>query len=298
MRSSHIKIHSPKRSSKETVLEWDVNKRHFRVHLPVYKNIAWSKDITRVITLKKTTYHEIKQYWEDWPHTVTLFFPARFFLDRIRSLERRCIKYGTQHIPTEEQKDPSLWLNFLDHIITVGISINNITFTKFDVICWSDASEHGLGGYTSTGLAFSYEIPEVHQGLLHINLREFIAAHRTIHTAVEHSNKKYYRIAQMADNTSALVWFRKTSFHTQKQAAHTEAAQICATMMMEKEATLASTHKAGKANVVADLRSRDTHLNETQLTTKIVNLFPIQAPNSLKFVDLSALISSELSLLR
>ena len=265
-------------NEQKTVLDWDVNTRHFRVHLPVYKNIAWSKDITRVITTKTTNYDNIKTILGRLTYAATLFFPARLFLDRIRNLERRCIKYGEQQVSSEEQKDLLLWLNFLDHITIVGISINNITFTTFDAICWSYASEHGLGGYTSSGLAFSYEIPHEYQGLLHINLLEFIAAHWTIYMAIHHSAQQHCRVSHMANNTSALAWLRKTSFHTQKQQAHTEAARIFAVTMMEKEATLASTHKAGKANVVADALSRDTHLNTSQLTNMIMTLSPKQAP--------------------
>lgn len=48
-------------NEQKTALGWDVNTRHFRVHLPVYKNIVWSEDITRVITTKTTTYDEVKK---------------------------------------------------------------------------------------------------------------------------------------------------------------------------------------------------------------------------------------------
>lgn len=158
-------------SEQKTVLGWDINTWRFRVHLPVYKYIAW------MIKIKSTTYDTIKSILGRLTHTVTIFYPGRFFLNRIRSLENRCEKFGRQKISTEELKDLELWMDFLDHITTTGVSINNITFTDYDIICWSDASEHGLGGYTSTGLAFSYAIPKHLQGLLHINLLEFLAAH-------------------------------------------------------------------------------------------------------------------------
>ena len=279
-------------SEQKTVLGWDINARRFRVRLPVYKYIAWSNDVKQLMKIRSTTYDTIKSILGRLTHTATIFYPGRFFLDRIWALEPRCEKFGQQKISTEELKDLELWTNFLEHITTTGVSINNITFTNYDIICWSDASEHGLGGYTSTGLAFSYAIPEHFQGLLHITLLEFLAAHWIIHIALDNSDFPFCRIAHLADNTSALAWMRKSAFNTTKQPVHNQLARNFATMLMENEATLSSVHKAGKHNIVADILSRDTHLSPDQLSIVISNIFPTQIHQSLQYVDLTTSITS------
>lgn len=192
-------------SEQNIVLGWDINTRTFRVQLPVHKNIARNKDIATIIKNRSTNFDEIKSILGRLTREVTIFFPGRFFLNRIRNLERRCIKFGTQNISSEENKDFQLWTIFLDNITTAGVSINNVIFTSYDIICWPDASEHGLGGYTSSGLAFSYEIPTKYKGIFHINLLEFLAAHWTIHMAISNSPTTYCRIVHLADNISALA---------------------------------------------------------------------------------------------
>ena len=68
-------------------------------------------------------------------------------------------------------------------------------------------------------------------------------------------------------------------------------------MMMAHEATLASVHKPGKHNIIADILSRDTHLDTKTLKFILYKLFPSQVPPSLAFGDLTELINSEISLL-
>eukprot|EP00957_Ditylum_brightwellii_P108337 8264918-Ditylum_brightwellii.AAC.1 len=77
-------------------------------------------------------------------HVGHIILDSRHFLSRLRH-------YITQlrHTPTpldnEAAKDLLLWKDFLLDA-TTGISINNIVYRQTDVIFWSDASEHGLGG--------------------------------------------------------------------------------------------------------------------------------------------------------
>ena len=115
--------------------------------------------------------------------------------------------------------------------------------------------------------------------------------------AISNTKIPYCRIAHLADNTSALAWLRKTSFHTNKQPIHNEAARLFATMMMEYEATLASVHKPGKHNIIADILSRDTHIAPDNLKFILKTLFPSQVPPSLDFVNLTDSIDSGISYL-
>ena len=56
-----------------------------------------------------------------------------------------------------------------------GVNLNLITFCSPDRIYINDASEHGLGGFSIHGRAWSWRIPEHLQGRAHINLLEFLA---------------------------------------------------------------------------------------------------------------------------
>ena len=249
----------------KVVLGWEINTRAFTIHLPVYKHITWSKDLQLILKEKATDYKSIKTLVGRLTHTATMFFPGRFFLNRLRSLERRCEKYDHQKLSVEELRDLNLWSELLDHITTTGVSINNITFTSFDNGCISDVCEHGLGAYTSDGLAFRYHIPPHLQGLFSINLLEFVTARWAIHLAISSISNKFPTIAHIGDNTSVISLLRKTSFDMTTQSVHNAAARKFAESMMEKQFTLTTLHKAGKKNIIADILSRDTNLSFTQL---------------------------------
>ena len=56
-----------------------------------------------------------------------------------------------------------------------GVSMNLLTFREPTNIHICDASEHGLGGFTSHGRAWRWIIPESLQGRAHINVLEYLA---------------------------------------------------------------------------------------------------------------------------
>lgn len=114
--------------------------------LPIHKFIAWSGDLKEIFTNKSTTFDQMKQITGRFTHVSYLFFPGRFFLNRLRNLNSRCEKYGKQNLAKEELADVKLWMEFLERLTTFGTSINNITTNVIDVTCWSDACETGLGG--------------------------------------------------------------------------------------------------------------------------------------------------------
>ena len=146
------------------------------MNLPVHKYIFWNKDIQQIISESETTHNKIKTINGRLTHAAYIFRPARFFLNRLRQLERRCERFFKQKNTDEEKKDFILWSEFLEQLTTEGVSINNITNVIQDAGAFSDACEHGLGGYTTQGSAFSYEIPPEYRGIFHINLLEFISA--------------------------------------------------------------------------------------------------------------------------
>ena len=154
--------------------------------------------------------------WSD-DHTGYIIPNGRYFLNRFRWLLKRCEKYGTQHLNVSEKEGVKLWIRILEHISQVGISINNITFTKPTVTLWTDACEHGLGGYDDTGVAWRLEIPIDLQGIFTINLLEFIASYFGIRMAALHHPTQYLRLMAYTDSSSALGWLYKASFDPVKR---------------------------------------------------------------------------------
>ena len=169
-----------------------------------------------MIRTKNTIFDTIKKVLGRLTHIAYIFFPGRFFLNRIRGLHQRCEKYDRQNLVSEELGDFQLWLEFLERLTTFGTSINNVTTMTIDVTGWSDACETGLGGYTSTGQAFRFKIPKHLQGIFQINLLEFIVAKHTIDLALTHNTGHNIRIAHIGDNSSTVSWLKKTSFNEKK----------------------------------------------------------------------------------
>ena len=182
-----------------------------------------------------------------------IFKPGKYFLNRFRELQKRCEQHGKQKISKGEREDFLLWSEFLENLRTEGVSINNVTHTKYDTGAWSDACEHGLGGYTSKGTFFRYEIPKRFQGVFHINLLEFIAAKWSIYLAIQDSHENYRHIAHAGDNTSAVAWLQKNSHNSKTHPEHSHNSRNFARMLMNKKNTISNCHKPGVTNFVADI---------------------------------------------
>ena len=153
-------------------------------------------------------------------------------MNRLRAVERRSKKFGTQKLAQAELDDFHLWIEFLEHSATTRISINNITYTTPDISCISDACEHGIGGFTNTGLAYSIALPPEYLGFFHIILLEFLAAYFTIRIALEQDPPPFCNIAHLSDNTSAIAWMRKSSFDVKSHPEHNESARIFVRLLM------------------------------------------------------------------
>ena len=105
------------------------------------------RPIQQVIKSGESTHEQQKKINGRLTHAAYIFKPGRYFLNRLRELENRCEKCGKQKLREGDNLDFILWSNFLEELTTNGVSINNITHTKYDAGAWSNACEHGLGGY-------------------------------------------------------------------------------------------------------------------------------------------------------
>ena len=178
---------------------------------------------------------------------------------------------------------------------THGNSINNITYVTPDITCYSDACPHGLGGYTSTGTAFSYPIPTHQQGIFRINFIEFFASRLIVHMAINDCNSHHPRILHFGDNTSAVSWLHKSSVDIHTRRDHNDLSCTFAKILMTSNASLVNGHIKGVFNPIADSLSRDTHLDTISHTKLLSLLLPKQLHHSLQIRTQHATITSELA---
>ena len=85
----------------------------------------------------------------------------------------------------------------VNKIITNGVSINQITFTKHDELILTDACEAGLGGYNPrTGKGWRFRF--------HINILEFIASLIGVWLEIRDKKMTYLNILAKTDISSAI----------------------------------------------------------------------------------------------
>lgn len=109
-------------------------------------------------------------------HAAFLIPHARYFLNNMRKLLYNCEKYGSQHINETTKEDFKLWKTILLNVSENGVNINLLTFTEWDHAIYTDASEHGIGGFNpETGRGWRFQLPSWSKGL-HINMLEFMAS--------------------------------------------------------------------------------------------------------------------------
>ena len=94
------------------------------------------------------------------------------------------------------------------------------------------------------------------------------------------------KILAFTDNSSALGWLHKDSFHPASKVAHNKVARKFALFMMKKESSLYSEHFKGESNSVAGILSREFLSNKSNLTNYLYCMFPKQMPKNFKIIDL------------
>ena len=175
-----------------------------------------------------------------------------------------------------------------------GTSIPNITYALPDYICWSDTSSFGLGGFNHEGLAWQWEIPENLRFRVSINVLEFIASVITIMLTLERKEKDR-KILAFTDNSSALGWLYKASFHPATQTSHDKIARKFAHFMMKQEHSLYSEHIKGDSNNIADALSQEFSLPKNKLTRILYHSYPTQMPQKFQIIDLPKKLDSWIS---
>lgn len=283
------------------LLGWKLDSRNLMVYLPTHKYIAWSNAIKAIIKKGKSNFDELETTLGRLAHTFTIIPHMIHFTSRIRSeMYRSSNRRNKKGIKLSEEVilDLSLHLNFLE-IAHKGISMNLITFRKPTIAYRSDACPAGIGGYSSKGRAWRWELPTNLRFRATLNMLEHIA---TIIgpwiDIIEGNMPEYSCVLSMSDSTTAAGWLKKSNF----QPSETESKEMTrikllfsrshATRMMENKCVDYSQWFPGDENDLADSLSRDFHLSNHQLTSLFHSLIPKQTPKNLKISTLPKEIES------
>ena len=266
-------------AERKTFLGWIIDSRRMRVYLPGLKTLRWITDIDSVLSKDRVGSKQLESLLGKLNHAAFIIPLSRYFLNRIRHSEKMAAKFGPQKLSLGTKGDLELFKDFLSIMSDRGTSIQNITHSAPDIICWSDACEYGLGGFDSSGNAWQWLIPSYLRGRISINLLEFLSYIITIQLSLENTNKNK-KILAFTDNSSALGWLHKSSFHPAEKNKHDQAARSFARFMIKNEHSLYAEHIKGSSNNVADSLSREFNFTNQQLTNLLHIAFPEQMPHN------------------
>ena len=156
------------------ILGWIIDFRKFTISLPIDKLKDWSYDINTCLKNKKCKVKTLESLIGRFNHAGYILPFGKYFLNRLRYRLKKSTarNYKTVYLEQKELEDLSLWKKLLFQATTTGIDINHVTFTEPSIICYSDACEHGIGGYIVNGPAWRFEIPPQLIGIFSINLNK------------------------------------------------------------------------------------------------------------------------------
>jgi hypothetical protein len=285
---------------RKIILGWLIDSHQFKVFLTPEKAQEWISDTKACIKAGHCTKSTLESLIGRFNHTSMIIHVGRYFLTRLR---HRLHKYSHKHKNTKitllpwELKDLELWVFFIHHLTTTGISINNICLTAPSAITYSDACEWGIGGYTTHGNAWRYLLPPHLHNRASINLLEFIAAIVTIHLSITQDphSTVHPHILAFTDNSSAAGWLFHSTFNPVKDKCHDDIARFLARLLFQHKATLHPEHIPGKDNDIADSLSRDFHLTDTELLSLLKPQLlhtHAQGPHTLKLSSLPKTLTS------
>jgi hypothetical protein len=276
-----------------------IDTRRLMISLPINKVTAWTADINDLLLSngRRVKLRTLETMVGRLQHVANIMVQGKHFLGRLRSAVLRADKFKGTRLSSEEMKDLVLWKDFLV-VAHTSISLNLLATREPNNILWTDASEHGLGGYSlKTGRAWRWEIPLHLRGRKLINFLEFLACVVGIMLSIEEDDPAAgYCYLSATDNTSAMGWLRKSNFVSDgDRAAHLGLAREFTSELLRRALMNYSQWFAGEGNWVADLLSRDLVLSDHKITTISNSRFPSQVPKSFKVSPLPAKISSFLS---
>ena len=274
----------------KSVLGWIINTKTFKIHLEQTKHSAWQKDIEDVISSKEIKAKPMEQLIGKLNHVGFIIPIGRYFLNRLRYRQKQAERYGSSTLRQWDIEDLILWQKLLHHATYNGIRIDHVSFSLPSTFCISDASETGMGGFSSEGFAWRWQIPHQLQQRVSINLLEFIAAcvtaEFTLKALTTTNSTRGIRVMSLTDNSSALGWLHHSTFNPVENPMHDVVARRLATQLFSHNSSLFAQHIPGNQNIIADSLSRDFTLSEQKLTNHLHNTLQKQVPDNFRIYKL------------
>ena len=248
------------------LLGWKLDTRSLLVSLPFEKFKAWSDGINKIIQKQESNHDELETLICRLGH-VTLIMPySKHFMNRLRQLmhkakNRRKIKTSKTIIA-----DLELHIFFLN-LAHKGVSMNLLTYRAVTRLYRSDACPAGVGGYSSRGRGWRFQIPIKYQLRMTLNMLEHLG---TIIgpwvDLIENNLPQFSYILAMSDSTTAAGWLRKSNFKEsdneslEMMEAKIKLSRDHATRLLTNNCKDYSQYFPGDDNDLADSLSRDHHL--------------------------------------
>ena len=200
-------------AEEKIVLGWNLNTRSLLIKLPPHKFKAWSSQLLSFLHRKSTNSKDIQSLLGRLENVATIIPMFGHFLNNIRQTEIRATASGrNQMINRRTHEDLKLAQLFLNKA-HAGVSMNLLTYRKPTRIYINDASEHGLGGFSTLGRAWTWIIPNKLRGRARINLLEFLAQVMSIWIDIwEGAVQDHDCLLGMGDNTASMGWLRRANF--------------------------------------------------------------------------------------
>ena len=279
------------------LLGWDADTRRLLLRLPWSKHLACRDDMLRLLRARGATRSELDALVGRLNHVGCIIPAARHFLSRLRDRLWKARRHGRQRFDSEDAEDLNPWLRFLRRAAD-GMSMNLLTCRCPTHEHISDACEHGIGGWSSSGRAWRFALPEEPWGRFTLNCLEFLAA--VIGPWIDHIEGNLPTLSCVlsgTDSTTAEGWLRKSNFvsHGEKDAdvaVKLATARKLADMLIETNTMLHSQWFQGKRNPEADSLSRDADLSDADLTKLLLSSPECQLPSNFRIAPLPNEIAS------
>jgi len=285
------------------ILGWRWDLRRLIISLPYNKYTAWTADIMDKIVARETDTSSLESTVGRLGHLALVIPFVHHFLSRLRKLHTRATrsKRRTIVITNACTADLKLMLSFLRKAHE-GVNMNQIAFRRPTHIYRSDSCPAGLGGYSHTGFAWRYYLPDHLLFRASNNLLEHIAAIITPWIDILVGRLGVGDCAlSMTDSTTSEGWLRKTNFLEEddlvQASVRIQVAREHTMRYMNHEIRDYSQWFPGIKNNVADALSREMDLSDDELTKLLRLSFPKQIPENFEIVPLPNEIVSWLTLL-
>ena len=171
-------------------------------------------------------------------HTSNVMPMARHFTNKVDTLIQGKPKNSWVHFKKKRELDLHLW-NCFYAVAHKRISMNLVVHHCLTKLYFSDSCPAGLGGMSSTGIAWQYIIPEKYQNDRTNNCLKYLASFVSIWVDAEEGNLLPLSvIPSLTDSSSVLGWLFSPNFYEDTNSCHTEISRKLVRVLLDKNCIL------------------------------------------------------------